>query len=100
TSLFRSHPGPTFTTMLFILDDLILGFYFDSTDPDSTFGAAAGLISLLIWSFYSSQTFFFGAEFVFVWCEVNGRPIQPATDAVKVVRRVVKMDQGKVVELE
>ena len=48
----------------------------------SAFGAAAGLISLLIWTFYSSQTFFFGAEFVYVWCEVKGRPIQPATDAV------------------
>ncbi len=93
-------PGAAFTTVLFILGEFILGFYFDSTDPASTFGAAAGLISLLIWTFYSSQTFFFGAEFVYVWCEVNGRPIQPAPDAVKVVRRVVKMDKGKVVEVE
>lgn len=93
-------PGAAFTTVLFILGELIIGLYFDSTEPASMFGAAAGLISLLIWTFYSSQTFFFGAEFVYVWCEVHGRPIQPATDAVKVVRRVVKMDQGKVVELE
>lgn len=93
-------PGAAFTTVLFILGEVILGFYFDSTEPASTFGAAAGLISLLIWTFYSSQTFFFGAEFVYVWCEMNGRPIQPATDAVKVVRRVVKMDKGKVVEVE
>lgn len=93
-------PGAAFTTVLFILGELIIGLYFDSTEPASMFGAAAGLISLLIWTFYSSQTFFFGAEFVYVWCEVHGRPIQPATDAVKVVRRVVKMDQGKVVEVE
>ncbi|MGB3525518.1 MAG: YihY/virulence factor BrkB family protein [Flavobacteriales bacterium] len=93
-------PGAAFTTVLFILGELIIGLYFDSTEPASMFGAAAGLISLLIWTFYSSQTFFFGAEFVYVWCEVHGRPIQPATDAVKVVRRVVKMDQGKVVEME
>src|SRR5690606_26405706 len=77
-------PGAAFTTVLFILGELIIGLYFDSTEPASMFGAAAGLISLLIWTFYSSQTFFFGAEFVYVWCEVHGRPIQPATDAVKV----------------
>jgi len=84
-------PGAGFTTALFVLGELIIGLYFDSTEPASAFGAAAGLISLLIWTFYSSQTFFFGAEFVYVWCEGKGRPIQPATDAVKVVRQVVKV---------
>ena len=93
-------PGAAFTTVLFILGEVILGFYFDSTEPASTFGAAAGLISLLIWTFYSSQTFFLGAEFVFVWCEVQGRPIEPATDAVKVVRRVVKIEKGKIVDVD
>lgn len=88
-------PGAVFTTVLFVLGELIIGFYFDSTEPASAFGAAAGLISLLIWTFYSSQTFFFGAEFVYVWCEVKGRPIQPASDAVKVVRQVVKLEEGK-----
>lgn len=91
-------PGAIFTTVLFVLGERIIGFYFDTTDPASTFGAAAGLISLLIWTFYSSQTFFFGAEFVFVWCEVKGRPIQPAPDAVRVVRQVIKVDHGIVVE--
>lgn len=88
-------PGAVFTTVLFVLGEFIIGFYFDSTEPASAFGAAAGLISLLIWTFYSSQTFFLGAEFVYVWCEVKGRPIQPATDAVKVIRQVVKLEEGK-----
>lgn len=93
-------PGAAFTTVLFVLGELLIGIYFDSTDPASTFGAAAGLISLLIWTFYSSQTLFLGAEFIYVWCEVKGRPIQPASDAVRVVRQVVKMEQGKVVEVK
>ena len=91
-------PGAAFTTALFVLGELIIGFYFDNTDPASAFGAAAGLISLLIWTFYSSQTFFFRAEFVYVWCEVHGRPIQPASDAVRVVRQVVKVEDGKKLE--
>lgn len=91
-------PGAAFTTTLFVLGELIIRFYFDNTDPASAFGAAAGLISLLIWTFYSSQTFFFGAEFVFVWCEVHGRPIKPASDAVRVVRQVVQVEDGKELE--
>ena len=88
-------PGAVFTTVLFVLGELIIGFYFHSTEPASAFGAAAGLISLLIWTFYSSQTFFLGAEFVYVWCEVKGRPIQPTADAVKVIHQVVKLEEGK-----
>jgi uncharacterized BrkB/YihY/UPF0761 family membrane protein len=62
------------------------------------FGAAAGLISLLIWTFYSSQAFFLGAEFVYVWCEENHRPIRPSSDAVRVVRQEVVVDHGHKVE--
>lgn len=93
-------PGAIFTTALFVLGELIIGFYFDNTDPASAFGAAAGLISLLIWTFYSSQTFFFGAEFVYVWCEMKGRPIQPASDAVRVIRQVYVEKNGRLVEKE
>jgi membrane protein len=87
-------PGALFTSALFGLGKYILGLYFDSKDPASTFGAAAGLISLLIWTFYSSQTFFLGAEFVYVWCEEHGRPIRPSSDAVRVLRQEVVVDHG------
>lgn len=93
-------PGALFTTLLFGLGKFILSIYFDTTDPASTFGAAAGLISLLIWTFYSSQTFFLGAEFVYVWCEEHDRPIRPRGDAVRVVRQVLVEKHGKLVEKE
>jgi membrane protein len=87
-------PGAAFTTVLFMLGERIIDFYFDHTDPASAFGAAAGLISLLIWTFYSSQTFFFGAEFVYVWCEVHGRPIRPADNAVRVVLQAIAVQDA------
>lgn len=93
-------PGAIFTTVLFVLGKFILDLYFDTTDPTSTFGAAAGLISLLLWTFYSSQTFFLGAEFVYVWCEEKGRPIRPKADAVRVIRQEIVIDHGKVVSTE
>lgn len=90
-------PGAIFTTVLFGIGKAILDLYFDSADPTSTFGAAAGLISLLLWTSYASQTFFLGAEFIWVWCEEKGRPIRPASDAVRVVRQEITIDKGQVV---
>ncbi|MBL0045305.1 MAG: YihY/virulence factor BrkB family protein [Flavobacteriales bacterium] len=93
-------PGALFTTLLFGFGKYILAFYFTSADPTSMFGAAAGLISLLLWTFYSSQTFFLGAEFVYVWAKVHGRSIKPSANAVRVMQQEVTMDHGKVVETE
>jgi membrane protein len=91
-------PGAIFTTVLFGLGKALLDLYFDNADPTSTFGAAAGLISLLLWTAYASQTFFLGAEFVWVWCADKGRPIRPAPDAVRVVRQELIIEQGRVVD--
>ncbi len=91
-------PGAVFTTILFGIGKALLDLYFEFADPTSTFGAAAGLISLLLWTFYASQTFFLGAEFVWVWCEEKGRPIRPKADAVRVVRQEITIDKGRVVE--
>lgn len=88
-------PGALFTTALFLLGEFVLGLYFSKADPASTFGAAAGLISLLLWTFYASQTFFLGAEFIYVWTLGKGRPIQPGSEAVKVVRKVVRLKPGE-----
>ena len=93
-------PGALFTTVLFGLGKYILAFYFTSSNPTSMFGAAAGLISLLLWTFYSSQTFFLGAEFVYVWAKVHGRPIKPGPNAVRVMQQEVMVDHGQVVEKE
>ncbi len=93
-------PGALFTTVLFGFGKYILAFYFTSSNPTSMFGAAAGLISLLLWTFYSSQTFFLGAEFVYVLAKVQGRPIKPGANAVRVMQQEVTMDHGKVVQKE
>lgn len=93
-------PGAMFTTVLFGLGKTVLDIYFDAADPTSTFGAAAGLISLLLWTFYASQTFFLGAEFVWVWCAEHGRPVRPNEDAVRVIRQEVVMENGRVVGRE
>jgi membrane protein len=90
-------PGAVLTTLLFALGKYALTFYFQLSNPASAFGAAASLISLLLWVYYSSQIFFLGAEFIDVWATEHGRPIQPAAEAVHVVKQEVVLEGGRVV---
>ena len=84
-------PGAVFTTLLFGLGKYIIAAYFTMKDPASMFGAAAGLISLLLWTFYSSQIFFLGAIFVEQWARDRGQPIEPSPNAVRVVVQEVEV---------
>jgi membrane protein len=87
-------PGAICTTLLFGVGKWLLTFYFNKADPASAFGAAEGLISLLLWTAYSSQIFFLGAEFTYVWAQEHGRPIMPDKGAVRVVQQEVTYDRG------
>ena len=93
-------PGALFTTVLFGLGKYVLSLYFTSSNPASVFGAAASLISLLLWTFYSSQIFFLGAEFVYVWAEFHGRPIKPSANAIRFMQQEVAVHHGQVIQKE
>jgi membrane protein len=91
-------PGAMFTTILFGVGKWLIALYFSKAEPASTFGAAAGLITLLLWTAYSSQIYFLGCEFTYVWAQEHDRPIKPTREAVRVVQQEVVVDRGKVVE--
>lgn len=85
--------GGIFTALLFSLGKYLIGFYIGNSDFSSTYGAAGALITLLVWTYYSSQILFLGAEFTFVWAKRNGHPIQPSSDAVRVIRKTETIDR-------
>ena len=41
-------------------------------DANRLFGAAASLVVVLLWVYYSAQIFLFGAEFSWAWCHKFG----------------------------
>jgi membrane protein len=55
--------GAAVTSLLFTLGNLVLGIYLGKASFSSTYGAAASVVVLALWVYYSSQIFFFGAEF-------------------------------------
>jgi membrane protein len=55
--------GAAITAALFELGKLLIGIYVGKLALASTYGAAASLVILLIWVYYSSQILLLGAEF-------------------------------------
>ncbi len=54
--------GGAATSLLFTIGKFVLGLYLGKASFASTYGAAASLVVLIIWVYYSGQIFFFGAE--------------------------------------
>lgn len=67
--------GAVLTTLLFIIGKYILSFYFGTTDPGSTYGAAGSIIIVMLWTSYSSLILFFGAQFTKVYSDEYLKPI-------------------------
>jgi len=64
--------GAAFTSLLFGVGKLAIGFYLGRAGAGSVYGAAGSLVIVLLWVFYSSQLLFFGAEFTQVWAHRRG----------------------------
>jgi membrane protein len=56
-------PGAAVTAVLFVLGKSLIGFYIGKQGLESTYGAAASIVVVLIWVYYSAQIVLFGAEF-------------------------------------
>jgi membrane protein len=64
--------GAAVTALLFTLGKFLIGFYIGRSGVASGFGAAASLVVLLIWVYYSAQIFLLGAEFTWVFAHTLG----------------------------
>jgi membrane protein len=72
--------GAAFTAVLFIAGKFVIGAYLGRTSILTAFGAAAALVVVLLWVYYSAQIFLFGAEFTWVYSHRfgsrRGQPMQ------------------------
>jgi membrane protein len=55
--------GALVTAALFTLGKSLIGWYIGTSAIASSYGAAGGLLVILLWVYYSSQIFLLGAEF-------------------------------------
>lgn len=75
--------GAVVTAMLFAIGQQVIGFYLGQSAVASSYGAAASIMILLLWVYYSCQIVLFGAEFTRVWAARHGTKAKPESYAVK-----------------
>jgi membrane protein len=64
--------GATVTSLLFIAGKFLIGTYIGKSGISTGFGAAASLVVVLLWVYYSAQIFLFGAEFTWAYAHKFG----------------------------
>src|SRR5450759_913595 len=70
--------GAVVTSFLFTAGKFAIGAYLGTATVATAYGAAGSLVLLLLWVYYSSQIFFFGAELTRSYAEIRGRGKLPA----------------------
>jgi membrane protein len=64
--------GAVVTALLFTVGKTLIGMYIGRSGVASVFGAAASLVAVLVWVYWSAQIFLFGAEFTWVYARRVG----------------------------
>jgi membrane protein len=64
--------GALVTSVFFNIGKSLIGWYIGSSAVATSYGAAAGLIVLLLWVYYSAQIFLLGAEFTKIYANRHG----------------------------
>lgn len=84
--------GALVTSILFNIGKLVLRWLLTYSNINSIYGASASIVLLLLFVFYCSLIFYFGASFTNVWAEANGVPVEPLAYAKKYRIMDVKED--------
>jgi membrane protein len=74
--------GAAVTSLLFVLGKFLIGFYLGASSITSAYGAAASVIIVLLWVYYSACILFFGAEFTKVYACKFGSGVIPNNRAM------------------
>lgn len=81
--------GATMTALLFALGKLAISQYLAYAGVGSAYGTAGSLVVLLVWVYYSSVVFFFGAELTQSYTRAVGGRIEPMPYAANIPSRRV-----------
>lgn len=78
--------GALFTAILFTIGKHVVAIYLTQLNTRSAYGAMGSIMIFLLWTYYSSQILFLGAEFTQVFARMRGRCIQPSPNARIITR--------------
>jgi membrane protein len=82
--------GAFFTAILFSIGKSLIGLYLGNSSMGATYGAAASVIIILTWVYYTSIILYFGAEFTKTYALQFGSGIIPSETAVFIIKQESK----------
>ncbi len=80
--------GALITAALFSLGKMLIGLYIGRSGISSAYGAAASLVVMMLWVYYSTQVFLMGAELSYAFAKrhsLREQAVAQATQALKPV---------------
>ncbi|PJE61586.1 hypothetical protein COU87_03795 [Candidatus Roizmanbacteria bacterium CG10_big_fil_rev_8_21_14_0_10_39_12] len=87
--------GALVSAFLFILGKYVIGLIMTNNSFSTIYGAAGSLLILLIWVYYLSLIFFFGAEFTQVYSHLYGKGVALRKGTVSVKDRILLKKNGE-----
>lgn len=85
--------GAFATTLLFLIGQYAISIYLSRSNIASLYGAAASILLLLAWVYYSAIIVYIGAEFTKAWADELGGKIYP--DEYAVSTRTIEIHEDK-----
>jgi membrane protein len=70
-------PGAFVTALVFTFGKMLLSLYIEHSSVTTSYGAAGSLVALTIWTYFSSQIVFLGAELTEVYSRRTEKGVQP-----------------------
>lgn len=69
--------GAALTTVLFLIGEFLIGYYFGKTNPGSIYGGASSVVLILLWVYYTCLIVFYGAEFTVQYALFKNEKVEP-----------------------
>ena len=85
--------GAIVTTILFLIGQYGISIYLSTSNIGSLYGAAASILLLLVWVYYSATILYIGAEFTKAWANELGSKIYP--DEYAVATRTIEIQEDR-----
>lgn len=88
--------GAILTTILFLIGEYIISFYFGQSNPGSVYGGASSVVLILLWVYYTCLIVFFGAEFTLQYALHKKEKVEPNEHAEPAIyQELEKLEQRR-----
>lgn len=91
--------GASLTTVLFLVGEFLISYYFGQSNPGSVYGGASSIILILLWVNYTCLILFFGAEFTVQYALYKNESIRPNRFGQPAIYKEIEKLNSKKVKL-